>query len=352
MTDSDSTAARGPGIRTGEPLAEVTGLSVTFGNPHAPVPALREVSMRIDRGEAIAVVGESGSGKTTLLRSIAALVPRPFIRSGAVRFGNRDLLTLRERELATIRGREIGMVFQDPVNCFNPAFTIGYQLRRVFRLHRPEPAGGTDAEIGRALDRVGVDAAGRLARYPFEFSQGQLQRLMIAAACFAGRPTLLLADEPTTSLDVTTEAQILGMLRELRRDLGMALVLVTHNLALAAQLCDRVLVMYAGRIVEEARVADLFARPAHPYTRQLLRSLPVLPRQPGRLYSMPGDPASAADARRGCPFAPRCEALLGAVCADTEPGLLPTGVNGQLAACHRYDTAQAPTENLAGKAPA
>jgi oligopeptide/dipeptide ABC transporter ATP-binding protein len=351
VTDSDGTAACGPDIRAGEPLAEVTGLSVAFGNRHAPVPALREISMRIGRGEAIGVVGESGSGKTTLLRSIAALVPRPFIRSGAVRFGNRDLLTLRERELATIRGREIGMVFQDPVNCFNPAFTIGYQLRRAFRLHRQGPGGGTNAEIGRALDRVGVDA-GRLARYPFEFSQGQLQRLMIAAACFAGRPALLLADEPTTSLDVTTEAQILGMLRELRRDLGMALVLVTHNLALAAQLCDRVLVMYAGRIVEEARVADLFARPAHPYTRQLLRSLPVLPRRRGRLYSMPGDPASAANARRGCPFAPRCEALLGAVCADTEPGLLPTGVNGQLAACHRYDIAQAATENLAGQAPA
>ena len=183
------------------------------------------------------------------------------------------------------------MIFQDPVNAFNPSFTIGSQLRRVLKLHRARAsrAGGYDAEIVRMLARVGIDARGKLDSYPFNFSQGQLQRIMIAAACLGGKPSLLLADEPTTSLDVTIEAQVLQLLRDLRRELGLALILVTHNLALVAELCDRVLVMYAGRLVEDADVYQLFESPSSSVHAQLLRAIPTFPNTGERLYAMRGN---------------------------------------------------------------
>jgi oligopeptide/dipeptide ABC transporter ATP-binding protein len=289
-------------------------------------------------GETIGLVGESGSGKSTVLRSLLGLLKPPGrVVDGEIVFGGRDLRRLPEPELRTVRGGKISMIFQDPVNAFNPAFTIGDQLRRILKLHRPTvPAGGYDAEIIRMLARIGVDGRGKLNSYPFNFSQGQLQRIMIAAACLGGTPALLLADEPTTSLDVTIEAQVLQLLRDLRQELGLALILVTHNLALVAELCDRVLVMYGGRLVEDGDVYSIFERPSHPYTQQLLKTIPRFPHDGGRLYAMRGNVPDLVGPAPGCAFAPRCERYIGPVCDTARPELWEAGAPDKRAACHLY----------------
>ncbi len=329
--------------RAGESLLEVRHLGVIFPTRRGAVRAVDDVSFSIRRGEAVGLVGESGSGKSTVLRALLGLIKPPGrVVDGEVVFDGADLRRLSESEMRGVRGGKIGMVFQDPVNAFNPAFTIGSQLRRVLGLHRQlPPADGYDAEITRMLARVGVDARAKLNAYPFNFSQGQLQRILIAAACLGGQPSLLLADEPTTSLDVTIEAQVLQLLRDLRRDLGLALILVTHNLALVAELCDRVLVMYAGRLVEEADVYSLFERPSHPYTRQLLRAMPRFPHEGGRLHAMRGGVPDLSRPGTRCPFAPRCESYIGSVCDTVRPELYPSGPAEQVAACHLYGDAAA-----------
>lgn len=330
---------------TEQALLEVKDLSVSFRGPAGLIPALREASLRVDRSEALAVVGESGSGKTTLLRAIAGLLAPGAVTSGSVRFDQKELLGAPESSLRELRGSQIGFVFQDPVNCFNPSMSIGAQLRRVLALHRPNlPRDQYDREVLAMLAEVGVDGEGKLGNHPFEFSQGQLQRMMIAAACLGGHPRLLLADEPTTSLDVTTEAQVLELLRNLRREREMALVLVTHNLAVAAQLCDRVAVMYAGRVVEESPTEDLFVRPAHPYTRQLLKALPRFPHRGGRLEPIPGESASAPQTEVGCSFAPRCGELLGDICLQSVPPLVEATAS-QKAACHLYSGTERANES-------
>jgi len=320
------------------PLLEVRGLSTHFPAGRGTVRAVEHVSFRIQPGEAVGLVGESGSGKSTVLRSLLGLIRPPGrVVAGEVIFRGRDLRGLGQDELRHVRGGQISLILQDPVNAFNPSLTIGDQLRRILRLHRRQPpAGGYDAEITRMLARVGVDATGKLHQYAFNFSQGQLQRIMIAAACLGGEPALLLADEPTTSLDVTIEAQVLQLLRDLRRELGLALILVTHNLALVAELCDRVLVMYAGRLIEDADVHALFETPKHPYTRQLLRALPRFPASGGRLEAIPGSVPDLSRLSAGCAFAPRCEQYLGAICDTRVPEFLPTGTPDQRAACHLY----------------
>ncbi len=321
-----------------ERVLAVRGLTTVFPTRRGPLYAVDDLSFDVAAGEAVGLVGESGSGKSTVLRSILGLIKPPGrVLRGEVVFRGRDLRATGEAELRRLRGGQIGMIFQDPVNAFNPSFTIGSQLRRILRLHRlSPPPDGYDAEIVRMLERVGVDVRGKLESYPFTFSQGQLQRIMIAAACLGGEPALLLADEPTTSLDVTIEAQVLQLLRELRRDLGLALILVTHNLAVVAELCDRVLVMYAGRLVEQADVYTLFERPGHPYTAQLLRAIPDFPHRGGRLSPMRGGVPDLAIPTPGCPFAPRCERHLGTVCDTVAPTPRPTGAPGQWAACHLY----------------
>jgi oligopeptide/dipeptide ABC transporter ATP-binding protein len=273
-----------------------------------------------------------------VLRSLLGLVKPPGrVVFGEVLFRGRDLRALPEEELRRIRGGQISLIFQDPVNALNPSLTIGDQLRRMLRLHRTtEPAGGFDREIMRMLARVGIDATGKLNGYAFNYSQGQLQRIMIAAACLAGTPSLLLADEPTTSLDVTIEAQVLQLLRDLRQDLGLALILVTHNLALVSELCDRVLVMYAGRVVEDGDVYSVFEAPKHPYTQQLLRALPRFPASGERLEAISGSVPDLLSAPPGCAFAPRCEQYLGGICDTQLPPLFDTGNPEQRAACHLY----------------
>ena len=224
-----------------------------------------------------------------------------------------------------VRGGQVSLIFQDPVNAFNPSLTIGDQLRRMLRLHRAdEPSDGFDREIVRMLARVGVDATGKLNGYAFNFSQGQLQRIMIAAACLAGTPALLLADEPTTSLDVTIEAQVLQLLRDLRQELGLALILVTHNLALVAELCDRVLVMYAGQIAESARTDAIFKKPLHPYTRGLMNAFPSVSGPRRELAGIPGSPPDLSHPPTGCRFHPRCPEVMPA-CLTHPPDLYPVG---------------------------
>ncbi|MCS7002215.1 MAG: ABC transporter ATP-binding protein [Dehalococcoidia bacterium] len=333
---------------TAKPLLDVRNLSVVYPSSRGLVRAVNDVSFQIQPGEAVGLVGESGSGKSTVLRALLGLIKEPGrIAAGEVVFKGRDLRALDPEEMRAIRGGQISMIFQDPVNAFNPAFTIRSQLTRALKLHRATPPpDGYDAEILRMLRRVGIDARGKLDSYPFNFSQGQLQRIMIAAATMAGQPALLLADEPTTSLDVTIEAQVLQLLRDLRRELGLALILVTHNLALVAELCDRVLVMYAGRIVEESDVFRMFEEPSHPYTAQLLRAIPSFPHRGDRLYAMRGSVPDLARPPKGCAFAPRCEQYLGARCDETRPELLPAGPD-QRAACHLYADGPAPHKHLA-----
>jgi oligopeptide/dipeptide ABC transporter ATP-binding protein len=323
------------------PLLQVRSLGVTYATLRGGVRAAIDVSFDVAAGEAVGIVGESGSGKSTVLRALLRLLPGSAHIEGQVRYHGRDLLAIEENDMRQVRGGEISLIVQDPVNAFNPAFTVGDQLRRVLRLHRRErPPGGYDAEIYRMLRRVGIDPAGKLNAYPFNFSQGQLQRMMIAAACLAGRPLLLLADEPTTSLDVSVEAQVLQLLRELRGELGLAVLLVTHNLAVVAELCDRVLVMYAGRVVEQGDIYAIFERPRHPYTEQLLQSIPTFPHSGQRLRALPGRVPDLLTEPRGCPFAPRCERHLGAICDSVPPALIPAASDDQLAACHLYSQAR------------
>jgi ABC-type dipeptide/oligopeptide/nickel transport system ATPase component len=273
------------------PLLEVRGLEVSFPIQGEWTPVVRGVSLTVARGEVVGLVGESGSGKSMTALAVLGLVPPPGrVTAGRVRLGQTDdaaepvdLLTLGERAMRQVRGRRIAMVFQEPATAFNPVYSIGFQIAEAARAHdRPGSPGRrmtrqeAYAEAARLLDRVAIaDARRRLDAYPHQLSGGQRQRAMIAMA-LAGRPDLLLADEPTTALDVTLQAQILELLDGLRRDLGLSVLLITHDLGVVAESCDRVVVMRHGRVVETAAVTELFRAPAHPYTRELLATLPRL----------------------------------------------------------------------------
>ncbi|WP_145632080.1 ABC transporter ATP-binding protein [Neorhizobium alkalisoli] len=278
------------------------GLSVSFNG----VRVLHGVDLSIGAGETLGLVGESGSGKSvTWLAALGLLPPRAKV-TGRVLVDGKNLLDLPESKLAGIRGRRVAMIFQDPASALNPMLTIRRQIGEALSLHRGISGASLKAEAKRLLDLVGIpDAERRLNAYPHEFSGGQNQRIMIAMA-LAGQPDLLIADEPTTALDVTIQAQILDLLALTQRETGMALVLISHDLGVVSQVCDRVAVMYAGRVVEEAKVEELFDRPAHPYTRGLIGSLPYIdgPRQ--RLTAIGGTVPDANKMPAGCAFAPRC----------------------------------------------
>ena len=271
--------------------------------------AANGVSFDVHPGETLGLVGESGSGKSVTCRSVLRLVPPPGeIVGGSIAFDGRDLLALSSRELRRVRGAEIAMIFQDPMSSLNPVYTIGDQIIEPLRLHRPLGRKEARAEAVRLLDRVGIPSASeRLDSYPHEFSGGMRQRVMIAIA-ISCRPKLLLADEPTTALDVTIQDQILTLLRELQGETGMAIVLVSHDLGVIAQASRRVTVMYAGYVVEQATTEGLFARPMHPYTVALLEALPELAARRGdrRLVPVKGQPPDLAALPAGCPFATRC----------------------------------------------
>jgi peptide/nickel transport system ATP-binding protein len=313
-----------------EPLLQVEDLGIRFGSAE-PVSGL---GLQLQAGQTLALVGESGSGKSLTALALMRLLPRTArIASGQVLFGGRDLLALDEPAMRRVRGRELAMVFQEPMTSLNPVHTIGRQIAEVLRLHE-----GLDARTARKravelLDLVRIpDAARRVDDHPHQLSGGMRQRVMIAIA-IACRPKLLIADEPTTALDVTIQAQVLDLLDSLRRDLGMGLLLITHDLGLVAQWADEVVVMYAGRAVEQAAPQPLFDAPLHPYTRGLLGASPRLhPGQhhrDGPLREIPGSITSAIG-QRGCAFAPRC-GLAQAACRQQRPVLQPAGPGRALA---------------------
>jgi len=307
------------------------GLTVDF----AAVPAVRGVDLAIGAGEALGLVGESGSGKSVTWLAALGLLPRHARVGGQVLLDGVDLLQVPVAQLEAVRGRRIAMIFQDPSSCLNPVHRIGKQLTEALSLHQGLDGRAARAEAIRLLDRVGIaDAARRLGEYPHQMSGGMNQRVMIAMA-LAGKPDLLIADEPTTALDATIQAQILELLGELRRDSRMAMVLISHDLGVVAEHADRVAVMYAGRVVELAPTDKLFVASRHPYTQGLLAALPTLDGPRKRLAAIPGTVPEPGEAMLGCGFASRCPAATSA-CAAALPGLVPVGTQHS-AACLRLD---------------
>jgi oligopeptide/dipeptide ABC transporter ATP-binding protein len=300
---------------SGEPILQVRNLRVYYGTPGKPVRAVDGVSLDIGESEVVGLVGESGCGKSTLGRGILALLPDGARADGEVIYGGRNLVALPPRDVRRMRGPELGLIFQEPMTRLNPLLRISDHFRETLEQHESKL---TDSEIKRrsleTLGRMGIPPT-RFRQYPHEFSGGMRQRIMIALALVL-RPKLLVADEPTTSLDVIVEGQILALLADLKNNFGTALLLITHNLGIVAESCDRMAVMYAGRIAEEGPVREVFADPAHPYTRELLRSTISL--DTTELHSIPGAPPNLVDPPRGCRFHPRCPSAM-AVCNQLEP---------------------------------
>ena len=290
-------------------LLEVTNLKVQFRTREGPVHAVDGVSFHLDDGEALGIVGESGSGKSVTSLSILRLLPTPpaIIKDGEILFNGTDLLELPESEMRKIRGGDIAMIFQDPMTSLNPVLTIERQLMEPLKLHLKLSAQEARNRAKELIEAVGIpDAARRLKAYPHQFSGGMRQRIMIAIA-IAANPKLLIADEPTTALDVTVQAQILELIQRLRRDLGTSVILITHDLGVVAGVTDRIIVMYAGKVAESASTDELFAHPRHPYTLGLLGSVPNLEDIASReLPTIPGSPPDQLHPLEGCPFQPRC----------------------------------------------
>jgi oligopeptide/dipeptide ABC transporter ATP-binding protein len=300
----------------GSPLLNVVDLTVVFGsggrNSGRRVVANNCISLSVAAGETLGVVGESGSGKSVFCRALLRLLPAPPARISArhVTFQGQELLELSEREMRRIRGQGIAMIFQNPMSSLNPVWTIGDQIGEVLRLYKRIDRRAAQRGAIALLDKVGIaSAARRIDEYPFQWSGGMLQRAMIAMA-LAGEPKMILADEPTTALDVTIQDQILSLLMDLQRETGMALVLVSHDMGIIAETCDRVAVMYAGRIVELGSTFEIFKHPAHPYTAGLLNSVIPVDRTVKRLASIPGQPPDLTLLGAGCAFAERCSLVL------------------------------------------
>jgi len=292
-------------------LLEVSDLRTHFFTREGVVRAVDGVSFSVEKGKTLGIVGESGCGKSVTALSIMGLIPKPPARivSGSVLFEGRDLTQLAEKQLENVRGRQIAMIFQDPMTCLNPTLTIGTQITETMRRHLEMTKEEARKRAAELLDECGIPgAAERLDDYPHRFSGGMRQRVMIAIA-LSCNPKLLIADEPTTALDVTIQAQILDLLDELRREYEMALILITHDMGVIAEVSDEVAVMYAGQIVEQASVVDLFDKPEHPYTEALLGALPQIEGEgirQGRLTAIPGRPPDLIDPPETCRFAPRC----------------------------------------------
>jgi peptide/nickel transport system ATP-binding protein len=315
-----------------EPILRIAGLAVGFGPPSNPLWAVRGVNLDIRRGEILGLVGESGSGKSvTFLSALGLLGPRA-VRRGTVHFDGRNLLELDDAALTALRGRCIAMIFQDPMSSLNPVLTIGKQLVEALGLHRGLRGQAARDEAHRLLRRVGLsDAEERMTNYPHQLSGGMNQRVMIAMA-IAGKPDLIIADEPTTALDVTIQAQILDLLVEIVREEGASMALITHDLGVVAETCDRVAVMYAGRVVEVGPVERIFARPEHPYTRGLLNCIPTLAGD-DPLRPIEGSVPDAAEIGDGCAFASRCD-VAGEHCRSKSPAFTEVA-SGHGAACFR-----------------
>ena len=319
------------------PVLAVDDLVVEIPTSGATARPVDGVSFEVAAGETVALVGESGCGKTMTALAVLGLLPRPSrVARGRIRFEGRDLAGCSARRLREIRGSEVSMVFQEPVSALNPVLTIGRQIVDVLRAHDTALTRGVARRRAvELLAGVGVpDAAGRVDEYPNQWSGGMCQRALIAMAV-ANRPRLLIADEPTTALDVTIQAQVLDVLRAAQRETGASTLLITHDLGVVAELADRVVVMYAGRVVEKATVEELFHAPRHPYTRGLLDSLPRLDDDVRRLTPIPGQPPQLGLVPSGCAFHPRCGLRAGrARCVEEEPALEAAGPTGRRTACH------------------
>ena len=288
------------------PLLEIKNLQLEFGTGEKAVRVVDGVSLSIKAGETLCVVGESGCGKSVTALSIARLVPQPPANyvGGSILLNGKDVLTMSKKELREIRGGVVSYIFQEPSASLNPVFRVGRQIKESLKLHRPEVA--TDAEVIRLLKLVGIPAPeSRIHNYPFEMSGGMQQRIMIAMA-LASQPKLLIADEPTTALDVTIQAQILELLKDLKQRLGMSILLITHNLGIVGDIADHVAVMYAGQVVEMSPSRDLLKRPLHPYTKALMNSVPQLKGGPHRLQAIGGTVPPPGQFPVGCRFFPRC----------------------------------------------
>ena len=315
-------------------LLQVNNLSVEFSTPLGTVKAVTNVSWKVSPGQILAVVGESGSGKSVTALSILQLIPTPpgRIVSGQVLFGQTDLLRLSEDQIRTFRGRKISMVFQEPMTSLNPVLSIGRQITEQMKLHLGLDTAQAKERAIELLTRVGIsEPRDRLRQYPHHFSGGMRQRVMIAMALSCD-PELIIADEPTTALDVTIQAQILQLMQRLCREMNVGLVIITHNLGVVARYADRVNVMYAGRIVEEGDAVDIYARPQHPYTYGLLNSVPRLDSAHGsNLIPIPGNPPDLVDLPPGCSFHPRCS--IGRSSCERDIPELVAALSGHQVAC-------------------
>jgi oligopeptide/dipeptide ABC transporter ATP-binding protein len=320
-------------------LLDVRDLETSFHTGEGVVRAVRNVSLQVQRGDRVAVVGESGSGKSALALSILGLIEPPGrIAGGQVLLNGRDIARLSDREMQRVRGKEVSLVFQDPMSALDPVKTIGDQICEAIQRHqRIGRRAARRAAVELLRDVEVANPERRLDDYPHQYSGGMRQRVLIAIA-LANGPDLLIADEPTTALDVTTQAQVLDVLERLVSERGTAIILITHNLGIVAEFCDRVLVMYAGRLVEQSDAEQLFARQAHPYTEALLRSVPRPDQlQRGPLPAIPGFPPSLADLPPGCPFEPRCPLGNGQeICQTVRPEPVQVGEPSRpvLAECH------------------
>ena len=321
------------------PLLEVNDLRTSFHTRNGILRAVRGVSFSLEKGETLGIVGESGSGKSVTCLSLMGLVPQPpgRIEGGSAVFAGVDLLHGPTRAVRAIRGRRLAMIFQDPMSSLNPYLRISEQLIEPLRIHEKIGRAAARSRGREMLAAVGINDTGRFDRYPHEFSGGMRQRVMIAMALIT-RPDLLIADEPTTALDVTVQAQILELIRNLQHETGMAVIFITHDLAVVAGLCDRVLVMYAGRVVESADARALFRLPRHPYTRALQRSIPSLQPKGAELFTIPGQPPDLSRLPDGCAFAPRCEHA-NALCRARDPDLGEIAP-GRASACLRVQSGE------------
>jgi oligopeptide/dipeptide ABC transporter ATP-binding protein len=303
-------------------LLEVRDLTTAFRTGSGEVTAIENVSFSLEKGEILGIVGESGSGKSVTALAIMGLLPRPAARilGGSINFENQDLLQLSDRAMQRLRGPGIAMVFQEPMTSLNPVFTIGEQIMETIRAHESLSQTAVFARAVEMLEKVGIPSAtARMSDYPHQLSGGQRQRVMLAIALVC-RPRLLIADEPTTALDVTIQAQILDLLLDLRDEFGMAIMMITHNMGVIAETADRVLVMYAGRMVEQAPVVRLFDHPLHPYTSGLLSCVPTLDQDQDRLVAIPGSLPEPSRRPLGCRFSARCIHAIPA-CSDAIPPL-------------------------------
>jgi oligopeptide/dipeptide ABC transporter ATP-binding protein len=317
------------------PAVSVAGLNIAYATHHGQASAVSDVSFTVERGEIFGIVGETGSGKSTVLRAIIGLLhPNASVTGGSVTVAGTNVTGAAAREIERLRARHMAMVFQDPLRALNPVLTIEEQVGEGLRAMGGFTRANLRRRVIEAMKLVGIpDPEGRLRAYPHELSGGQRQRIAIAAAIIRS-PELILADEPTTALDVTIQDQILALLRQLCRDLGMSVVLVTHDIGIVAEACERVGVMYAGRLVETGSVADVLGAPSHPYTVALLGSIPRIGERKTRLQSIPGLAPDLTRPIVGCPFAPRCTYALDA-CREWKPRLEPHG-SGQLSSCLRH----------------